>query len=101
MKRAVLYLLLTIASRLVVAQELRTDISVHDPVMIKQDSVYYLFCTGQGISLWSSVDMVHWKAEKQVFESAPAWTQNGRKAYPGPKRDAPRRTVPAPLAATP
>ncbi|MDO3626198.1 hypothetical protein [Mucilaginibacter sp. BT774] len=41
MKRAVLYLLLTIASRLVVAQELRTDISVHDPVMIKQDSGSY------------------------------------------------------------
>jgi len=76
MKRAVLFLLLMIAGKLVIAQELRTDISVHDPVMIKQNSVYYLFCTGRGISMWSSVDMVHWKAEKQVFETAPAWTQN-------------------------
>ena len=76
MKRATLFLLLIVVGKLVVAQELRTDISVHDPVMIKQDSVYYLFCTGQGISMWSSVDMVHWKAEKQVFDTAPAWAQN-------------------------
>jgi arabinan endo-1,5-alpha-L-arabinosidase len=76
MKRAILFLLLIVAGKLVVAQELRIDISVHDPVMIKQDSVYYLFCTGQGISMWSSVDMVHWKAEKQIFEIAPAWVQN-------------------------
>ncbi len=55
------------------AQELRTDISVHDPVMIKQDSTYYIFCTGRGIAEWSSTDMLHWKAEKPVFETAPQW----------------------------
>jgi arabinan endo-1,5-alpha-L-arabinosidase len=27
---------------------------VHDPVMIQQDGVYYLFCTGHGISVFSS-----------------------------------------------
>jgi arabinan endo-1,5-alpha-L-arabinosidase len=41
--------------------------------MIKQDSVYYVFCTGQGISMWSSTDRVHWKAEKRVFETPPQW----------------------------
>jgi arabinan endo-1,5-alpha-L-arabinosidase len=55
------------------AQELKTDISVHDPVIIKQDSTYYIFCTGRGIAMWSSADRVHWKAEKPVFESAPQW----------------------------
>jgi arabinan endo-1,5-alpha-L-arabinosidase len=55
------------------AQELKTDISVHDPVIIKQDSIYYIFCTGRGIAMWSSVDRLHWKAEKPVFESAPKW----------------------------
>lgn len=55
------------------AQDLRTDISVHDPVIIKQDSVYYIFCTGNGISNWSSVDKVHWKREKPVFAAAPTW----------------------------
>jgi arabinan endo-1,5-alpha-L-arabinosidase len=48
-------------------------IQVHDPVMIKQDSTYYLFCTGMGISIWSSQDMVNWKKEKPVFDKAPAW----------------------------
>ncbi len=55
------------------AQELQTNISVHDPVMIKQGDTYYLFCTGRGIGMWSSKDMQHWKREAPVFESAPAW----------------------------
>jgi arabinan endo-1,5-alpha-L-arabinosidase len=55
------------------AQELKTDISVHDPVIIKQDSNYYIFCTGRGIAMWSSTDRVHWKAEKPVFANAPKW----------------------------
>lgn len=46
---------------------------VHDPVMIKQGDTYYLFCTGRGISVWSSPDMVTWKKEKPVFDQAPAW----------------------------
>lgn len=71
-----MFLLLIVVGKLVVAQKLRTDISVHDPVMIKQDSIYYLFCTGQGISMWSSVDMIYWKTEQQVFETAPTWAQN-------------------------
>jgi arabinan endo-1,5-alpha-L-arabinosidase len=50
-----------------------SGISVHDPVMIRQDGVYYVFCTGNGISMFSSTDMVNWKQEKQVFASAPAW----------------------------
>lgn len=48
-------------------------IRVHDPVMTKQGNTYYLFCTGQGISVWSSPDLVNWKQEKPVFEQAPAW----------------------------
>jgi arabinan endo-1,5-alpha-L-arabinosidase len=55
------------------AQELKTDISVHDPVIIQQDSNYYVFCTGRGIAMWSSTDRVHWKAEKPVFANAPQW----------------------------
>lgn len=47
------------------------NISVHDPVLIKQDSMFYLFCTGRGISVWSSKDTKIWKQEKQVFDSLP------------------------------
>ncbi|MEO6520240.1 MAG: family 43 glycosylhydrolase [Mucilaginibacter sp.] len=55
------------------AQQLQTSISVHDPVMIRQDSTYYIFCTGNGIAMWSSKDMVNWQREKPVFETTPQW----------------------------
>src|SRR5450759_2963208 len=48
-------------------------ISVHDPVMIPQDGIYYIFCTGNGLSLFLSTDMVNWKRENPVFTAAPAW----------------------------
>src|SRR5687767_2389373 len=46
---------------------------VHDPVMIKQNDKYYLFCTGAGISVFSSKDMKNWRKEKQVFAQTPDW----------------------------
>ncbi|RYY27796.1 MAG: arabinan endo-1,5-alpha-L-arabinosidase [Sphingobacteriaceae bacterium] len=70
------FLLLTIlflSAKNLDAQNLQTNISVHDPVIIKQDSLYYIFCTGQGIANWSSKDMIHWKREKPVFAVAPKW----------------------------
>lgn len=56
------------------AQAQRTDVEIHDPVMIKQDSTYYLFGTGWGVSVYSSGDMKHWSRQKPVFEEAPMWT---------------------------
>lgn len=56
------------------------NVPVHDPVMIKQDSVYYVFATGNGISAWSSVDMKTWKKQNPVFDTPPAWAL---KAVPG------------------
>ena len=47
------------------------NIPVHDPVMIRQDSTYYLFCTGNGIAVWSSPDLQNWKKEKPVFDTLP------------------------------
>lgn len=58
-------------------------IQVHDPVMIKQGDTFYLFCTGMGITMWSSKDMVKWKKEKQVFEKAPTWAVEAIPAYSG------------------
>ncbi|CAN5406652.1 arabinan endo-1,5-alpha-L-arabinosidase [soil metagenome] len=50
-----------------------TLIQVHDPVITKQDGIYYIFCTGQGITVYSSTDMKHWKREQPVFSQAPDW----------------------------
>jgi arabinan endo-1,5-alpha-L-arabinosidase len=49
------------------------NIRVHDPVMIRQDGIYYLFTTGMGISKWKSKDMVQWERDGSVFTSAPQW----------------------------
>jgi arabinan endo-1,5-alpha-L-arabinosidase len=49
------------------------DIPVHDPVIIQQDSSFYIFATVMGISTWRSADMKNWKREKPVFSSPPRW----------------------------
>ena len=56
---------------------------VHDPVMIRQDSTYYVFCTGRGIAEWSSTDRVHWTALPPVFSSPPAWTMAAVRGFSG------------------
>jgi arabinan endo-1,5-alpha-L-arabinosidase len=58
-------------------------IGVHDPVMIRQDSTYYLFHTGRGIGVWSSTDMKNWKREKPVFETAPQWAVDAIPTFRG------------------
>lgn len=59
------------------------DIRVHDPVMIRQGDTYYLFCTGMGISVYSSRDMKQWNKEKPVFETAPLWAVNAIPGFKG------------------
>ena len=58
-------------------------ISVHDPVMARHDGTYYLFCTGFGVSVFSSQDMKEWKREKSVFAQAPAWAVEAVRGYTG------------------
>ena len=72
MKKTLLSVIWSFAFALIGMAQSR-NISVHDPVMIRQDGVYYVFCTGNGISMFSSPDMVNWKQENPVFASAPQW----------------------------
>ncbi|WP_167612201.1 arabinan endo-1,5-alpha-L-arabinosidase [Maribellus sediminis] len=58
-------------------------ISVHDPVMIRENNTYYLFCTGWGISVWSSPDMKEWKREQAVFSEAPQWAKEAVEGFRG------------------
>lgn len=79
--RQFIFLLLILGAQIGRAQDsLQTSIPVHDPVMIRQDGVYYVFATGRGISMWSSTDMQNWKKEKPVFNTPPEWAV---KAVPG------------------
>ncbi len=69
-----LFVLSTLVLPLIGQAQSVSLIPVHDPVMIRQDSTYYIFATGKGIRVWSSTDREHWQSEKSVFDSAPVWT---------------------------
>jgi arabinan endo-1,5-alpha-L-arabinosidase len=59
---------------LIGSSSLAQNISVHDPVLIKEKDTYYLFCTGKGIKSYSSEDLKNWKSEPAVFAEKPIWT---------------------------
>src|SRR5687768_17402285 len=61
----------------------------HDPVMIKQDGTYYLFTTGNGVSVYSSKDMKNWRKERPVFSKAPDWVIKALPNYRGSSMWAP------------
>lgn len=56
---------------------------VHDPVMIKQKDKYYIFCTGGGVSVFSSKDMKNWRKESPVFSKIPEWVVKAIPAFRG------------------
>ncbi|WPU95235.1 hypothetical protein SNE25_06830 [Mucilaginibacter sabulilitoris] len=64
------------------AQELRTNISVHDPVMTRQDSTYYIFVRVMGLQCVRRL-IGYWKAEKPVFATAPQWAVDGIPGFKG------------------
>lgn len=65
------------------AQVQAQSIIVHDPVMIRQNNTYYVFCTGMGISVFSSQDMKTWKTEAAVFAKAPQWAVDAIPTFKG------------------
>ncbi len=82
--RPFIFLLLILGAQICRAQDsLQTNIPVHDPVMIRQDGVYYVFATGRGIRMWSSKDMQNWKKEKPVFNAPPEWAMKAVPDFKG------------------
>lgn len=45
----------------------------HDPVVAKQGDTYYLFCTGPGITTFTSKDLKMWTQGDPVFADSPTW----------------------------
>jgi arabinan endo-1,5-alpha-L-arabinosidase len=86
MLNKVIILLLVVSSNCinyVFSQELRSSIGAHDPVIIKSKGTYYLFCTGRGITIWSSKDRVLWKSEQSVFAEPPKWALEAIPGFDG------------------
>lgn len=48
----------------------------HDPVIAKQGDTYYLFCTGPGITSFTSKDLKTWKQAESVFAEEPEWARD-------------------------
>lgn len=50
---------------------------IHDPVIIKAEDRYYVFCTGMGIPIRQSSDLVSWEIPfpPTVFAQIPAWAR--------------------------
>jgi arabinan endo-1,5-alpha-L-arabinosidase len=46
---------------------------VHDPFIVKDGATYYLFSTGDGVSVRTSPDLLTWKTAGRVFASKPSW----------------------------
>lgn len=55
----------------------------HDPVVAKQGDTYYLFCTGPGITSFTSKDLKTWKQAPPVFAEAPKWTKDVAPGFNG------------------
>ncbi|VTR34259.1 family 43 glycosylhydrolase [Sphingobacterium thalpophilum] len=56
---------------------------IHDPVLIKENGTYYLFATGQGITVMSSKDLKTWKPEAPVFNQPPQWAVKAVPTFTG------------------
>ena len=47
---------------------------VHDPCIMEERGVYYVFCTGRGVPVRRSTDLIHWQNIGQAFaQDVPAW----------------------------
>ncbi|WP_435131802.1 arabinan endo-1,5-alpha-L-arabinosidase [Formosa sp. A9] len=55
----------------------------HDPVVAKQGDTYYLFCTGPGITSFTSKDLKTWTKAKQVFAESPKWAKDVAPGFNG------------------
>ncbi|KJD34417.1 ABC transporter substrate-binding protein [Tamlana nanhaiensis] len=83
MKSAKLFILqcLFCASLLSCAQT--TKPITHDPVVAKQGDTYYLFCTGPGITQFTSKDLKTWTKAKRVFAESPKWAKQVAPGFNG------------------
>lgn len=56
---------------------------VHDPVIMEQEGVYYMFHTGPGITAWKSEDLKHWDTVGSVFPTLPEWMHETISGFSG------------------
>lgn len=62
-------------SVILLSSNANSQIFVHDPVIAQENDIFHLFCTGPGITTWSSIDMKNWTEEGAVFKETPQWVK--------------------------
>lgn len=60
-----------------------SQVSIHDPVMAKENDTFYLFSTGPGVTFYSSQDMETWRHEGRVFPTEPKWARDKVPGFEG------------------
>jgi arabinan endo-1,5-alpha-L-arabinosidase len=50
-----------------------SGIRVHDPAIVRAGDTYYVFATGNGVTILRSTDLVHWERAGRVFDAMPSW----------------------------
>ena len=61
-----------------------TDCVIHDPsTIVKSGGQYWVFGTGTGVTVYSSLDKKHWTPAPPVFAAAPAWIASAVPANTG------------------
>ena len=83
MKKKYFFLIISILAFGTVSRGQESRIGMHDPVMIKQNDKFYIFCTGRGIGVWSSADMKNWTQEEPVFNEPPQWAVDAIPTFRG------------------
>ncbi|MEO5890268.1 MAG: family 43 glycosylhydrolase [Ferruginibacter sp.] len=63
--------------------DVTTQPGVRDPCLAKEGDKYYVYFTGNGISVFSSKDMKSWRKEPSVFSVAPAWVAQKLPSFKG------------------
>ncbi len=59
------------------------SIIAHDPVIIQEDGMYYVFTTGHGIDIWQSDNMKDWRRVGSAFKETPQWTVDAIPTFKG------------------
>lgn len=63
--------------------ELSGDVYAHDPAIIKADSLWWTFSTGDGIQVLYSSNGTYWTRGTQIFSAAPSWWSTYVPAHSG------------------
>lgn len=72
-RTAVLFALIAIFCAREAAAQRGEVQGVHDPAIIKEGKVFYLFCTGPGIPIRTSTDLFNWQRSGVAFGEQPKW----------------------------